>query len=169
MKLNPTEYNSYYQPYIDKAIIDSTFSNALEENGDVIHHFYSLIPADKLDYSYAEGKWTVKDILLHIIDAERVFAYRALRIARRDTSELPGFEQDDYVVTGNATKRSIKSLLDEYKAVRKATVTLFNSFSDEDLLSTGTASGSSISVRAIGHIIIGHENHHKQIITERYL
>lgn len=169
MKLNSTEYNSYYQPYIDKATIDSSFSKALEASGRATHHFYQSVPKSKLDYAYSEGKWTIKDILLHIIDAERVFAYRALRIARQDKTELAGFEQDDYVLAADATKRSIESLLNEYQSVRNATVTLFNSFKDDELKSIGTASGSPVSVRAIGYIIIGHENHHKRIITERYL
>jgi len=169
MSLAKTEYNPYYQPYIDKAEISQSFGDALTSNGLLTHDFYKAIPKNKLDYVYEKGKWTIKEILLHLIDAERVFAYRALRISRQDKTELAGFDQDDYVTTGNAVNRSIESLISEYKSVRQSTISLFNSFSDNDLKAIGTASGSIVSVRAIGHIIIGHENHHRQIIEERYL
>lgn len=134
-----------------------------------ILHFFKSIPVFKHEYSYAEGKWTVKDIILHLIDAERIFAYRALRIARNDNTALPGFEENDYVVTANANNREYESLLAEYESVRNATISLFETFSSEDLLRLGTASNCSVSVRAIGYITLGHELHHKNIILERYL
>ena len=146
--LSPEEYNPYYA-------ITEAFLNA--------------IPKDKLEYRYAEGKWTVKEIIQHIIDTERIFAYRALRVARNDKTALPGFEENDYALTGNANARTLESLLAEYKAVRQATIALFNSFSDDMLKHIGTASNSPISARAIGFIIIGHEAHHCNVIKERYL
>ena len=169
MYLNPEEYNPYYKTYIEKMSFDSALWLALKTQGETIYKFYKSVPVDKHNYRYAENKWTVKEILLHIIDAERVFAYRALRIARQDKTALAGFDQDDYVINSNAENRSMTSLLEEYRSVRMASVALFESFSDEALLSIGTASGSSVSVRAIGCIILGHEKHHQQIIEERYL
>ncbi|NNL82280.1 MAG: DinB family protein, partial [Winogradskyella sp.] len=113
--------------------------------------------------------WTIKDILLHLIDTERVFSYRALRIARGDSTPLPGFDQDLYVENALARNRTMTSLIEEYKSLRQSTLTLFKTFTPEMLISTGTASDSAISVRAIGYILSGHENHHKIIIEDRYL
>jgi hypothetical protein len=103
------------------------------------------------------------------MDAERIFTYRALRIARKDKTPLPGFEQDDYVLPSQANKRSIEDLIIEYKAIKAATVSLFDSFSDEMLMELGIASNNPVSVRAIGFIIMGHEIHHCEVIKERYL
>jgi uncharacterized damage-inducible protein DinB len=166
--INTNEYNPYYKTYIDNAT-DADILKGLEQNLENVVAFYLEIDDAKHDYAYASGKWTVKDILLHIIDTERIFAYRALRIARHDKTEMAGFEQDDYVEHGKTKKRSLKSLIEEYKAVRLATISLFKSFEKLSLEQIGQASGSAISVRAIGYIITGHENHHNQIIRERYL
>jgi uncharacterized damage-inducible protein DinB len=124
---------------------------------------------DKFDYRYAEGKWTIKDIIQHVIDTERIFAYRALRISRNDITPLPGFEENDYVENTKANERGIQDLLAEFSAVRYATLFLFKSFSEEQLKRIGTASGTAISVRAIGFIIIGHQKHHQNVFQERYL
>lgn len=168
MLLDSNEYNPYYKPYILLAVHDDIVEG-LSENLSLVTAFYNTIPDSKHDYSYAIGKWTVKDILLHIIDTERIFVYRALRIARQDKSPMSGFEQDDYVISGNANGRSMDSLIDEYISVRKATINLFKSFTENQLKSTGVASNSPVSVRAIGYIIAGHENHHNTVIKERYL
>jgi hypothetical protein len=166
--LNQDEYNSYYESYIDNATA-LDIVKGLEQNLGTVVSFYESIPLLKHDYAYAEDKWTVKDILLHIIDTERIFAYRALRIARQDKTRLAGFEQDDYVVSGKAKARSLEGLLEEYKTVRQSTIVLYRSFGLNALNAIGEASGSPISVRAMGYIITGHENHHNQIIEERYL
>jgi uncharacterized damage-inducible protein DinB len=166
--LKASEYNPYYQSYINKTTV-LDLKTGLKANKENVVFFLRSIPENKLDYRYTEGKWTIKEILLHIIDTERIFAYRALRIARKDQTPLPGFEQDDYVPESNANLRSFENLLDEYKAVREATITLFNTFGDDVLILTGTASNSPVSVRAMGFIIIGHENHHCDVIKERYL
>ena len=166
--LNPNEYNAYYKTYINNATaIDIV--EGLEKNLDSVVSFYRSIPSIKYNYAYADGKWTIKDVLLHIIDTERIFAYRVLRIARQDKTPLVGFEQDAYVESGNATSRNIEDLLAEYKAVRQATIVLYKSFDSSVLEEIGEASGFSISVRALGYIITGHENHHNQVIEERYL
>ncbi|GGI57402.1 DinB family protein [Winogradskyella haliclonae] len=168
MQLPQEEFNPYYLPYINSAT-SSDLVGGLKQNLKSVVAFYDSIPEEKLEYAYAEGKWTVKDILLHIIDTERIFAYRAMRVARQDKTALAGFEQDDYVNAANASNRTIESLLEEYKVVRNATISLFESFTDESLKAIGTASGSPISTRAIGYIITGHENHHNTVIRERYL
>lgn len=120
------------------------------------------------NFRYAPGKWTVKEIVGHLADAERIFAYRALRIARGDTTPLPGFEQDDYVRSGNFDSRSLQDLAGEFDAIRVATVHLFGSLSREAWLRLGTASGSRVSVRGLAFIIAGHELHHRGILEERY-
>lgn len=168
MNISHDEFNQYYLPYIQLAA-NQDIVLGLKENVISVVDFYQNIPSEKLEHAYAEGKWTPKDILLHIIDTERVFFYRAMRIARQDKTEMVGFEQDDYVDAGKANNRTINSLIEEYKAVRNATIVLFDSFSDEELKSIGKANGSPVSVRAIGYIITGHENHHNNVIRERYL
>lgn len=166
--LDSNEYNLYYKTYIDNAT-SLNIVEGLIQNLDTVVEFYSNIPQEKHDYAYAEGKWTIKDILLHIIDTERIFAYRALRIARRDETPMVGYEQDDYAASGFADSRTLESLIEEYKSVRKATITLFNSFNADTLLQIGEASGSPFSVRALGYIIVGHEKHHNQVIKKLYL
>lgn len=166
--INNHEYNPYYKTYIDKANHEDIVKG-LEDNFETVVRFYKDIPLEKHDYAYATGKWTVKDILLHIIDTERIFSYRALRIGRNDKTPIEGFEQDDYAAFVNTQNRSMQSLIEEYKSVRLATISLFKSYTSANLLLIGEASGSPISVRAIGYIITGHENHHNQIIKERYL
>lgn len=168
MKLNINEYNSYYESYIEKSN-QRPIVEGLNDNLEKVVLFFKSIPQSKQDYSYAEGKWTIKDILLHIIDTERIFSYRALRISRNDKTPLPGFEHNDYVLNASASSRSLESLLEEYTAVRKATIALYSSFNSQVLLELGEASGFPISVRAIGYIISGHENHHCEIIKQRYL
>lgn len=166
--LKAGEFNPYYGTYIDKtAGLD--LRNGLKVGGERSINFLKSISNEKLEYRYAEGKWTIKEIIQHLIDSERVFAYRALRIAREDKTPLPGFEQDDYVAPSKANKRSLDQLMNEYAAVRHATVALFDSFSNEMLMRLGTASNSTVSVRAIGFIIMGHEIHHCDVIKERYL
>lgn len=166
--LTKTEYNPYYQTYIDKSG-DLTLRSGLKMNGDNTIAFLASIPEEKLEYRYAEGKWTIKEIILHLIDTERIFAYRALCIARQDKSSFPGFDQDEYVVQSRANQRSMNSLINEYKAVRLSTIILFENMQETDLCRIGTASESNISPRAIAFITIGHENHHCDIIKERYL
>ncbi|MEM9681391.1 MAG: DinB family protein [Bacteroidota bacterium] len=168
MTLHPSEYDPYYKNYIEKAAGVSILEG-LKMNLSGLTAFYSSIPDKKLEYRYAPEKWTIKDILLHVTDAERVFAYRALRIGRSDTIPLSGFDQNTFVMYANANDRSIESLLEEYRSVRLSTISLFESFSEDDMMLIGVASNADVSVRALGYIIIGHENHHSHIIKERYL
>ncbi|WP_296317532.1 DinB family protein [Winogradskyella sp. UBA3174] len=166
--LNTNEFNPYYTTYINNTAHEDIIKG-LKSNLVSVPKFYSNIPDSKHNYAYADDKWTVKEILIHIIDTERIFAYRALRIARKDKTPLSGFEQDDYVLESNTSQRTLTSLIEEFKAVRMATIALYKSLNLDTFLELGVASGSNISVRALGYIITGHENHHNQIITERYL
>lgn len=168
-QLNPSEYATYYASFISKLSEEYTLIEELEISLHRFIKFVQNIPMDKFDYRYAEEKWTIKDIIQHLIDCERVFSYRALRIARNDKTELPGFEEDDYAIQANANKRSIMELLTELSAVRHSTIYLFKTFTEKQLLQIGVASNNAISVRAIGFVIIGHQNHHQQVFEERYL
>ena len=166
--LNSSEYHSYYQPYIT-AIGDVAIIDALRDGMAFISSFIDKIPEGKLGYSYAEGKWSIAEILVHLMDAERVFQYRALRFARNDRTELQGFDQDIYVPESAANTRSKKSIVEEYLAIRKSSLALFASFGEEELRRIGKANGTPMSVRALGSVICGHQAHHFRIIEERYL
>ncbi len=168
-QLQPTEYASYYGNYISQVSEEYTLIEELEISLHRFIKFVQDIPMDKFDYRYAEGKWTIKDIIQHLIDAERIFAYRALCFARKDVTELPGFEENDYVNEANANNRSIMELLTELSAVRHTTLLLFKSFNEAQLLRSGIASNNPMSARAIGFVIIGHQNHHQKVFEERYL
>ena len=164
----PEEYGSYYNTYISKVKTDDCLE-ALSKGKDSAVAFYKNIPAEKWNYKYGPEKWTIKEVLLHVIDAERVFAYRALRIARNDQTPLPGFDQNLYVPNSRANDRSPASLIDEYRAVREATLSLYSFLDDEALGRTGTASDFPASPLALGFIMAGHEIHHIGILKERYL
>jgi len=166
--LQSTEYVNYYKPYIE-ALGEVDLLNELEHSFITFIDFLKTIPTEKLEYRYAEGKWTIKDIVQHLIDAERIFAYRALRIARKDQTPLPGFEENEYVETAFANNRTMEDLIEEFTIVRKATFSLFKTFTEEQLMQMGTASDKPVSVRAIGFITLGHQKHHEKIIKERYL
>lgn len=162
------EYHPYYLPYIQKAE-QLNLKEGLKINGDKTISFLEEISEEKLWFRYEMGKWTIKQIIQHLIDTERVFSYRALCISRNDKTPLPGFDQDLYVDNSEVNDKSIDDLMNDYKALRLSTILLFESFSENALLRIGTVSGNGLSVRAIGFIIIGHENHHCHIIRERYL
>lgn len=166
-KPTPQEYAPYYGTYINKVQPDNLLE-VLHLHTDSFTDFIKSIPEQKADYAYAAKKWTVKEVLLHIIDAERIFAYRALRFARNDKTELPGFDENDYVPFSNAGVRSLSSIVEEFTAVRYATITLFNSFDEAAFMRSGIASNNTMSVRALGFVLIGHAEHHRQILIERY-
>ena len=166
--LLPIEFAPYYGNYI-KLVPEQDIVKGLRNQKEEVLHFFKAIPVFKHEYAYGMDKWTIKDILLHLIDTERIFAYRALRIARKDKTELPGFDENDFARVARANDRTYESLLQEYALVREVTVNLFENFDKTTLLNSGTASNNNLSVRAIGYIILGHELHHKNIIIERYL
>lgn len=168
-QLQSNEYAGYYAPYVQSVSNEYTLIEELEISVHRLIKFVQNIPLDKFDYRYADGKWTIKDILQHLIDAERIFAYRALRFSRNDQTQLASFDENEYVIEANANRRSIQDLLTELAVVRQSTLSLFRSFSQEELLRNGIASNNPMSVRALGFVIIGHQNHHQRIFEERYL
>lgn len=163
------EYNPYTIMYIGLLPDDGHVLEHMQDN--LIMGLEMLMPLseEQLITPCADGEWTIKEILLHIIDDERIYSYRALRFARGDTTELPGFEQDEYVTYSDANARSIESLFEEYSAVRAATISLFNNLPDEALTRAGTANGHIMSVRAAAYHIAGHELHHLNSIQQNYL
>ncbi len=142
---------------------------ALKKNSKKFNKFLKYIPESKINYSYAEGKWTIKQVLQHILDAERVFAYRALWFARKDTQPLPGFDENSWAVHASVSKKDWDNLRDEFKILRNSTELLFNSFSDEQLHATGVSNNTVLSVATLGYICAGHVAHHMNVINERYL
>ena len=165
---SPNEYGAYYDTYISKVEQDD-FLQALAEGKAATAAFFRSLPEEKWDHRYAPGKWSVKELLQHLIDAERVFSYRALRIARNDMTPLPGFDENEYAPASKAALRSPSSLLAEYEAVREATIHLFMHLDGEALSRIGTASNHPVSPLAAAFIIAGHELHHVGVIKERYL
>lgn len=167
--LKPSEFNSYYSIYINKAPKNLNLIDGFTTGLNNVLEFFKSIPNDKLEHSYAEGKWTIKEVLQHIIDTERIFMYRCFRIGRHDKTPLMGYEQDDYIVPSRANNKSIELLLEEYELVRKNFILLLKGLNDEDLKFMGTASDSPVSSRAAAFIILGHEIWHIDVIKERYL
>jgi hypothetical protein len=162
------EYNEYYERYIvlgAKKPLQEALTLGLEQTVA----FFRAIPETLHEYRYEEGKWTPKEVLLHIIDTERVFAYRALQFARAENVVLEGYDQDEFAKNARPVTHSMQSLLDEYTAVRQASIRFVANSSSDSLLRAGVASNSPLSVRAAFRIICGHEVHHFNIIKERYL
>ncbi len=164
----PIEYPIFYHTYISKVDADN-LQAIVEKYATTINQFINNLPQDKADYAYAAGKWTVKDVIQHLIDAERVFTYRAVSFARKDTTPLPGFEENDWADNAVASNRTLQSLQIEFVALRHATDTLLLSLTTEQLQQTGTANNNTITVQAIAFIIYGHLLHHIGVLKERYL
>lgn len=168
MLLNLESVPHHYKNYV-KQIEETDLIQALRISGHRMLELVHFIKEEKADYRYAEGKWTVREVLCHIIDAERIFAYRAMRFARNDKSILAPFDENEYAGQANASGRSLKKIADEMAHLRVSTIDLFNSFTPEMLVHKGTGNYSELSVVAIGFIIAGHETHHRKILMERYL
>jgi uncharacterized damage-inducible protein DinB len=162
------EYAPFYAGYIESIGEKNPLSVILEQLREVQKLFYSLADT-KAVKSYAEGKWSVKELLGHVVDAERIFSFRALSIARGEEQSLPGYEHDDYVAGGKFNQRSIKSLVDEFLKLRESNFILFNTFDDETLKRKGTANNRKVSVRALIYIMAGHVEHHLKVFKEKYL
>ncbi len=163
------DFAPYASMYIDLLPDDGRVLEHLKNAFEEVRRLVSSLPEGRLVYRYAPGKWSIKEILVHIVDDERIYAYRALRFARGDRAELPGFEQDDYARTSGADERSLASIFAEYQSVRAATVAMFDGLPVEAFERSGTADGNPMSVRAAAYHIAGHEQHHLKIIRERYL
>ncbi len=162
------ESPAFYKNYISK-VEGNSVEELIKNYSKDFDSFVQNLPTEKQDYAYAEGKWTVKDLLQHLIDAERVFVYRATRFSRKDKTDLPGFDENDYAKNADATHKNFQDLKDEIVALRKSTDLFLKNLSDEQLAETGTANGNEISVNAIAFITFGHFLHHKNILKERYL
>jgi len=158
----------FYHGYISKAK-ENDLTSALKNTTNELLSLLRSIPPEKYDYRYAEGKWTIKEVIQHLIDAERVFTYRALRFARKDDTPLPGFDENLFAQTAKTDKRNWIDLVEEFASLRKATEAMFASFDNEQMEQSGIASENSTYVLGIGYIVAGHVNHHCQIIKERYL
>lgn len=160
--------STFYHNYINQVQQDDLIQ-ATNEHSAAILEFFDSLPVEKRDYAYAEGKWTIKEVLQHVIDAERVFAYRALCFARKDATPLPSFDENDYADNSKAGTRNWDDMMEEFKALRKSTAIMFASFDNEQLESNGIASGNPSYVLAICYVVIGHAAHHMKVIKERYL
>ncbi|HTQ66545.1 MAG TPA: DinB family protein [Puia sp.] len=163
------EYAPYAIMYIGLLPDDGMVLKHLKNNFKVTKELILPLSEEKLLYRYAPGKWTIKEILAHIIDDERIYTYRALRFARNDKTELPGFEQDDYALHSGANDRKLKDIFKEYQAVRNATIEFFSGLDKKALTWSGVANKNIMSVRAAVYHIAGHELHHINLIKERYL
>ena len=168
LQLSENEYAPFYKNYI-KNLGDVNLHEVLNSSFEDLINSLKNVPEEKLVYRYADGKWTIKELVQHIIDAERVLSYRALRFSRNDPSDLQGFDEDWYVGNSNGNERNFKDILDEFTHLRKANISLFHSFTNEMMPMLGTSNGSIMSVRALGFIIAGHQMHHLKIIKEKYL
>ncbi len=166
--LKEGEFNPYYATYIAKAE-SSDIVEGLQHGKKEFFDFVKSIPEEKLTYAYDKDKWSVAEVLQHLIDTERIFAYRALRFARNDKTSIPGFEQDDFVPNSNANHYTKEELISDFEATRNNSISLFKSFTQEMLLHIGEASGSPMSARAVGYILAGHQKHHFDVVKERYL
>ena len=158
----------FYKGYIN-SVKEDDLMEALLNNTRQFRKFLKHIPGKKINYAYAEGKWTVKELLQHIIDAERVFCYRALSFARKDSAPLPSFDENVWAITAKAPRRKWNDLVDEFKALRAANIAFFASLDEEQLQETGTANNNVMSVAGLGFVCAGHVAHHMRIIRERYL
>lgn len=163
----PDEHAAFYNAYIQT--VEDDVIDELETQASAFPDFLRSLPPSKAGYAYAPGKWTLKQLLGHLIDTERIMTYRLLCIARNDITPLPGFDENHYVKNSGYSDSDFGKLIEEFEVLRRANLYLFRSLTEEELLRQGTANNYAISVRALLFIIAGHLNHHRKIITERYL
>jgi hypothetical protein len=164
----PAEYAPYYGRYITK-VADGDVVRMLQDQIAATIPFLRAIPAEKAGHRYAPGKWSIRECIGHLVDTERIFAYRAVRIARNDATPLPGFDENAFVANARFDERSMSSLIDEFETVRRASIAFFDSLVAEEWLRKGTASDNPVSVRALAWIMAGHELHHLEVMKTRYL
>jgi uncharacterized damage-inducible protein DinB len=162
-----SEHAPYFSRYVDLVADGNIVGTLAAQNERTLAHLNSISEEDSLK-RYAEGKWSIREVLGHMIDTERIFAYRALTIARNDRTELPGFEQDDYIPAAQFDRRSWSDLLDEFEAVRRSNVMLFQGLGAEAWARQGVVNRNPMSVRAAAYIIAGHELHHMRVLREKY-
>ena len=162
-----SEYAPFYHGYV-ATVPEGDVVALLRQSGGELHDALAAIPEDRGGFRYADGKWSIREVVGHMIDAERIFTYRALRIARGDTTPLAAFDENEYVKTAGSEARTLSNLVRELGAVREASVQLFESLPDDAWGRSGVASGKNISVRALAYITAGHAMHHLKILRERY-
>jgi hypothetical protein len=165
---NKNEYAAYYETYVS-LVEESDIVSAMRNQADELREIFSQMSDEQGLYRYEKGKWSIKELLGHLIDGERVFAYRALRFARADKTELAGFDQDPYIENANFDAVKLQDLLEELLSLITANTLFFNNLDDEMWSRTGVASENEISVRALAYIMVGHIRHHVKILKERYL
>ncbi len=163
-----SEYDAYYHRYL-KLVPDGDILAILADQRDRMSAILAAADEDKGNHRYEPGKWSLKEVVGHVIDAERVFGLRAVWFARGDSSPLPGMEQDDWAAAANYAARSVTAIRQEYLAVREASLLLFGSFTDEATVRSGICDGKSISVRSLIYLAAGHEQHHEDVLRRRYL
>ncbi len=165
---SPTNQPGYFQLYLDQ-VKEKDLATAFTNQSMIIKEFLPFISEEKSLHAYAEGKWTLRELLQHIIDTERILTFRALSFARKESASLPGFDENEYSASATANNRTWESLTEEFIAVRKSSLFLFDSFTPEMLAGTGIANKNPFTVHQLGFIVVGHFTHHKRIIEERYL
>lgn len=163
----PGEHHAFYQGYVN-LVPDGDFLSNFERQSREHAALLRGISEEKSAYRYAPGKWTIREVVGHLIDAERAFCYRALTFARDDATHLPAFDENAWARASNAATRPMKELVTELEAVRAATLAMFRGFSDAEFARSGVANSNKVSVRAIAYIIAGHERHHIKVLRERY-
>jgi uncharacterized damage-inducible protein DinB len=168
-KPRPGEYPAYASMYIDLLPDDGMLLRHLESDRAALVELARSIPPERLAHRYATGKWSIAEVLVHIADDERIYAYRALRFARGDATELAGFEQDDYAAASRADERPIDGIVAELDAVRRASITLFDGLPDAAFDRGGVANGTPVTVRALAYHLAGHARHHVSLLSTRYL
>jgi len=166
-ELKENEFNHFYAAYLNR-VKDEELLEALTSSAEWFMDYTAGLTKEKMAFSYAPHKWSIAEVLLHIIDTERIFQYRAFRFSRKDQTPVPGFEQDDYVRECDSKNRTKEDIAEEFLAVRESSLQLFKTMGTERLQYTGTASGMPWSVAALGFVISGHAKHHLQILEERY-
>lgn len=163
-----SDFQKYVQRYLDQ-IPSEDWIGELKISGDKTIEIYAALTEEQSLFAYADGKWTLKELLLHLSDTERIFQYRILAFARGDQAQLPGFDEEEYAAASFANNRSLESLLEEYKLVRKSSQILIETLEPNVLNNIGIANGNQLAVETIGKLIVGHNYHHLSIIKERYL
>ena len=164
-----SEYPEYAEMYMKWVKKDGSLIEQLQSSLAKTKSLINDLSDRELNFRYKKNKWSIKEVLVHIIDDERIYGYRALSFARNDKTNLPGFEQEDYNTNSDTTERTIDSIMEEYEAVRISTITLFKGLSDRALIRKGIANGNPASARALGYHILGHDLHHIKVIEELYL
>jgi hypothetical protein len=168
MALN-LQYHPFYQTYIDKVNLNKTLIENLQDSLNDVFSVLGSISVEKSNYRYADNKWSLKELMQHLIDTERVMSYRALAIAKNDKNNLSGFDENEYITFSDAKNSNFIDLLKEFSLIRKANIAMFKNFSSEMIERIGTANNSKITVKSIGYIMSGHVLHHLNVVKERYL